>query len=132
MNKKKKGSSLEDKAASMKPNKFFKNKERNTPRSESQSVSSLYKSWLTLKNSPIKLKGNKKSSKKITPPLITKPPLPPPIPVFNGNVENISSDHITKAEGKSPLQLIDLSGSDDIQEPRSGIVSPHQVGFQVN
>ena len=131
MNKKKKGSSLEDKAASMKPNKFFKNKERNT-RSESQSVSSLYKSWLTLKNSPIKLKGNKESSKKITPPLITKPPLPPPTPVFNGNVENVSSDHITKAEGKSPLQLIDLSGCDDIQEPRSGIVSPHQVGFQVN
>ena len=83
----------------------------------------------------------------------TKPPVStPPIPVFNGNLSsppfsslastsslngNISSDASKKKPpgGKSPdpsppLQLIDLSGCDD-QEPRSGFVSPHQVGFQV-
>ena len=42
-----------------------------------------------------------------------------------------------KPAGNSPdhsppsLQLIDLSGCDDL-EPRTGLVSPHQVGYQVN
>ena len=84
----------------------------------------------------------------------------PPVPVFNGNLSsppfpskkfapspstsngNISAEAATGSRkkpsaGKSPdhspppLQLIDLSDSDEL-EPRTGFVSPHQVGFQVN
>ena len=89
---------------------------------------------------------------------ITKPP--PPVPVFNGNFPppsfpsqkvaptpstsgfngnnsaDAADDGLKKParisqEPPPPLELIDLSGSEE-QEPRSGFVSPHQVGFQVN
>ena len=125
MNKTKKDSSLEDKAASIKPNKFFKNKERTAARMESQSLSSLYKSWVTTKKSPTKVEGKRKYSR---PPVRTKTPSPPAIPVFNGNFEN--APDIKKTEGKPQVQLIDLCDKD--LGPRSGFVSPHQVGFQVN
>ena len=95
----------------------------------------------------------KVDDKDFLPPLVKPTKTKPPIPVFNGNLSspplpslvstsslngNSSSDAAKKKPpgGKSPdpsppLQLIDLSGCDD-QEPRTGFVSPHQVGFQVN
>ena len=89
----KRNSTKEDKMASGKPKKFFKNEERSAIRKmNSQSLSALYKSWGTQKKSQLKGKnGSSKNKKnpssdvKLMPPLRTNLSPTPPIPFFNGN-----------------------------------------------
>ena len=135
--------------------KFFKNKEMAEQRSNSKALSSLYYPWKTDKKPLVKAKKVTKTKPPVSndkdrlPPLLkntnTKPP--PPVPVFNGNfpppsfpsqkvapppsTSGLNKPARSSREPSPPLELIDLSGSED-QEPRSGFVSPHQVGFQVN
>ena len=140
-------SSLQDKTASSKPKKFFKNEERSAIRKmKSQSLSALYKSWGTQKkpllkgkNASAKNKKNTSSDEKLMPTLRTNLSPTPPIPVFNGNFEKLSADVEDKKEAAEkspeknhPLHLIDLSSCDEDPGPRNEFVFPHQVGFQVN
>ena len=145
-------------AATIKPKKFFKNQELAEERK--RNLASICRgSWLGRSKPHPQYRVNKKESAKKkartiklpTPPDNKLPPLSfvsPRVPFSNGNCSsaiiskkvaptsacdngNISADaDVKRPSGNSPDQLIDLSGCDD-QEPRSGFVLPHQVGFQV-
>ena len=139
------------------PKKFFKNKELADGRK--RKLASICRgSWLERSKPKPQYRVNKKESAKkkartikLPTPDDKLPPLSfvsPRVPFSNGNCSsaisskkvappssrlngNISPDaDVKQPSGKSPDQLIDLSDCDD-QEPRSGFVLPHQVGFQV-
>ena len=149
--------------ASIKPNKFFKDKGKREDR-KSHVLSYDYISWRNNRTflskakvkKPVKITRPFSNDEDYLPPLLKttkrKPPQAPPVPVFNGNLPslpfasekvvpspsasvsngNISPEAAAARPSGNSREVMDLSDGDgDNQEPRSGLVSPHQVGFQV-